>query len=173
MLKTKAYLVNPSQLSISNFNPRFYDPTYRFVHEKLQYYGELSEFLIAPPVSGSTPPFYFFKNNDKKAIPYIKTAAVSRDFINLNDLYYIHPDYHAKTLQRSIAQPNDVIFTMTGKFMGKAALVPPNISELNISQNSVILKTADRYQAAYLVIFLNSSINQTQIRGLYTIETFA
>ena len=53
--------------------------------------------------------------------------------------------------------------------MGKAALCPPTISELNMSQNSVVLKTKSPLISAFLSIFLNSEINAIQVRGQYSI----
>ena len=58
---------------------------------------------------------------------------------------------------------------MTGKFMGKAALCPPTITEMNMSQNSVVLHTDTPEKAAFLTIFLNSRINRIQVRGSYSI----
>lgn len=170
MQKIKTYLTKPSTISIENFNPRFYEPNFLFVKNNLEKCTNLEIYLEEPPKGGTTPPYYLFKDFKDKEIPYVKTSAISRDFINLNDLHYIHPDFHYKTLKRSIAKPNDVVFSMTGKFMGKAALVPKIIDELNMSQNSVVLKTDSKYKSAYLALFLNSEINKIQIQGLYTIS---
>lgn len=170
MQKTKTYLVKSSKLEIENFNPRFYEPNFRFVKERLEECTELDLYLKEPPKGGSTPPYYMFKSNNGQEKPFVKTSAVSKGFININDLYYIHPEYHKKVLKRSIARPNDVVFTMTGKFMGKASLVPTILPELNMSQNSVVLKTENKYKSAYLTLFLNSEINNIQVRGHYTIS---
>lgn len=170
MQKVKTYLTKPNSISIENFSPRFYDPNFLFVKNKLKECTNLEIYLEEPPKGGSTPPYYMFKDFGGKEIPFVKTSAISRDFINLNDLQYIHPEYHKKTLKRSIAKPYDVIFSMTGKFMGKAALVPNIINELNMSQNSVVLKTESKYKSAYLAMYLNSEINKIQIQGLYTIS---
>ena len=156
------------EINVSSFYPRNYDPVYLFVKEKLNQYSFLKEMLAQPVTGGSTPPAHFFTTKDK-GIPFIKTSAVSRHLINVNDLYYISPEYHKKTLKRSITKPYDIIFTMTGKFMGKAALCPPTIPELNMSQNSVLLRTDNPLKAAFLTIFLNSQINKVQIHGEYSI----
>lgn len=58
---------------------------------------------------------------------------------------------------------------MTGKYMGKAALCPPNIKELNMSQNSVVLRCDTREKSAFMCVYLNSSIYQSQIRARYSI----
>lgn len=58
---------------------------------------------------------------------------------------------------------------MTGKFMGKAAMCPPTIAEMNMSQNSVVLRIASPKEAAFLTIYLNSQINRIQVRGTYSI----
>ena len=79
--------------------------------------------------------------------------------INVNDLQLINEGFHNKTIKRSITHPYDIIYTMTGKFMGKAAMCPPTITEMNMSQNSVVLHTASPKEAAFLTIYLNSQIN--------------
>ena len=58
---------------------------------------------------------------------------------------------------------------MTGKYMGKAALCPPTINEMNMSQNSVVLRTESPLHSAFLTIFLNSDINRMQVKGTYSI----
>ncbi|MHB1419941.1 MAG: restriction endonuclease subunit S domain-containing protein [Bacillota bacterium] len=170
MYEPKIYLVKPNKIEIENFNPRFYEPNFRFVKDKLEECTKLEVYLSEPPKGGSTPPYYMFKEPSGKEIPFIKTSAISRDFINVNDLHYIHPKYHNTVLRRSITKPNDVIFSMTGKFMGKAALMPNQIKEMNMSQNSVVLRTESKYKSAYLTLFLNSEINKIQVRGSYTIS---
>lgn len=169
MPKAKTYLVDSNKLNYKHLNPRFYEPNFVFVQEKLDQCTILNTFLESDPKGGTTPPSYLFKKKGN-GIPYVKTSAISRDFINMNDLHYIHPDFHKQKLKRSITKPYDVIFTMTGKFMGKAALSPKLIPDLNMSQNSVVLRTENKYKSAYLSLFLNSEINKIQIKGLYTIS---
>lgn len=170
MHEIKTYLIKPNKMDIESFNPRFYEPNFRFVKEQLEFCSKLDVYLSNEPKGGSTPPYYIFKDFVDNEIPFVKTSAISRDFLNMNDLHYIHSKYHKKELKRSITKSNDVIFSMTGKFMGKAALVPQCIKEINMSQNSVVLTTEDKFKSAYLTLFLNSEINKTQVRGLYTIS---
>lgn len=127
----------------------------------------LLEYIDGEVTGGSTPPSYLFYKD--YGVPFIKTSAVSRHFINVTDLHLINCQYHEKKLKRSITKPYDIIFTMTGKFMGKAALCPPTIPEMNMSQNSVVLHTKTPEEAAFLTIFLNSEINRIQVRGTYSI----
>ena len=47
--------------------------------------------------------------------------------------------------------------------------MPPTISEMNMSQNSVVIHTATPKEAAFLTIYLNSKINRIQVRGSYSI----
>jgi len=129
----------------------------------------LRDFLKAPPVSGSTPPYYVF-GSGRGFVPFLRTSAISFDFLNLNDLDYISVTHHATALRRSILRPFDVVYTMTGKFMGKAAIVPAALPEANISQNSVVLRPRSKREAAFLTLFLNSSVNRTQVAGMYTIS---
>ena len=168
MSTIKIFTTNVINFSTGSFCPRNYDPVYLFVKEKLNQCPRLHEMISEPVTGGSTPPAYFFTTPDQ-GVPFVKTSAVSRHLLNINDLYYIAPSYHKKSLKRSITRPYDVIFTMTGKFMGKAALCPPTIKEMNMSQNSVLLRCQDPLIAAFLVIFLNSQINKIQVRGVYSI----
>jgi len=170
MSSLKIYTTKSKYLKTTSFYPRNYDPVYLFVKENLKNYFELKNFLIDEVKGGSTPPYFlFFKDYENGIIPFVKTSAISRDFININDLHYIHPQFHKTNIKRSITKPYDVIYSMTGKFMGKAALCPNIIDELNMSQNSVVLKTKSPLHSAFLTIFLNSDINQKQIFGLYSI----
>ncbi len=170
MSSQKTYITKSKYLTKTSFYPRYYDPVYLFVKENLKNYFKLDDFLIDDVKGGSTPPYFlFFNEYESGMIPFVKTSAIKRDFINLNDLHYIHPEFHNRNIKRSITKPYDVIFSMTGKFMGKAALCPNTISELNMSQNSVVLKTKSPLHSAFLAIFLNSEINRKQIFGLYSI----
>lgn len=167
MSNLEIFMTNPFSISATSFYPRNYNPKYVFVKDGMKDNPTLLDYIEGEIAGGSTPPAHLFY--DDSGIPFIKTSAVSRHFVNVNDLYLINREYHKKFLKRSVIKPYDVIFTMTGKFMGKAALCPPIISEMNMSQNSVVLHTKTPEEAAFLTIFLNSEINRIQIRGTYSI----
>lgn len=161
------FITNPFELSANSFYPRNYDPKFLFVKEGMSSSLFLSQYVVGEIKGGSTPPAHLFCKG--KGIPFIKTSAVSRHYINVNDLQKIDSTFHHTTIRRSITKPYDVIYTMTGKFMGKAAMCPTTIHEMNMSQNSVVLHTKSPLQAAFLTIFLNSEINRIQVRGTYSI----
>ncbi|MCP8313874.1 MAG: restriction endonuclease subunit S [archaeon] len=165
----KIFTTRPSLIRADNFNPRNYDPVFLFVRSGLKKCPDLRSMLLGDVTSGSTPPSWLFRKRYEGGVPYVKTSAILRDFINLNDLHFIHQGFHQCELKRSITKPYDVVFSMTGKFMGKAALCPPQIRELNMTQNSVVLRCNSHEEAAFVCIYLNSTINQTQIRGTYSI----
>lgn len=167
MSNLEIFITNPFSISATSFYPRNYNPKYLFVKEGMKDNPTLLDYIDGGVTGGSTPPAYLFHKDN--GVPFVKTSAVSRHFINMNDLHMINLDYHKKSLKRSITKPYDIIFTMTGKFMGKAALCPSTISEMNMSQNSVVLHTTTQEEAAFLTIFLNSEINRIQIRGTYSI----
>ena len=169
MSNLEIFTIKPSFLSSRNLNPRNYDPQFITIQQKLNSSPLLQSILLDNVKGGSPPPSWFFKKKYEGGIPFVKTSAIRRDFINVNDLYFIHSHVHNKLNKRSITKPYHVIFSMTGKFMGKSALCPPTISELNMSQNSVVLKCESKEEGAFLCIFLNSKINQKQIGGLYSI----
>lgn len=167
MSNLEIFITNPFSISSTSFYPRNYNPDFLFVRDELQNNPTLAEYIKGDVKGGSTPPAYLFYKD--KGVPFIKTSAVSRHFINTNDLHLINSNFHSNSLKRSITKPYDIIYTMTGKFMGKAALCPPTIAEMNMSQNSVVLHTDTPEKAAFLTIFLNSRINQIQVRGSYSI----
>lgn len=167
MSNLEIFITNPFSISATSFYPRNYNPKYLFVKEGMKDNPTLLDYIDGGVTGGSTPPAYLFYKDS--GVPFVKTSAVSRHFINMNDLHLINRDYHKKSLKRSITKPYDIVFTMTGKFMGKAALCPPTIPEMNMSQNSVVLHTKTPEEAAFLTIFLNSEINRIQIRGTYSI----
>ncbi|MDO4154068.1 MAG: hypothetical protein Q4E21_04360 [Clostridia bacterium] len=167
MSNLEIFITNPFSISSTSFYPRNYNPDFLFVRDELQNNPTLTEYIEGDVKGGSTPPAYLFYKD--KGVPFIKTSAVSRHFINTNDLHLINSNFHNNSLKRSITKPYDIIYTMTGKFMGKAALCPPTINEMNMSQNSVVLHTDTPEKAAFLTIFLNSRINRIQVRGSYSI----
>lgn len=167
MSKLEIFITNPIKLSPTSFYPRNYNPKFLFVRDGMASCPTLLQYIVGDIKGGSTPPGYFFYKDH--GIPFVKTSAISRHFINVNDLQRISESFHNKTIKRSITYPYDVIYTMTGKFMGKAAMCPPTIAEMNMSQNSVVLHTASPKEAAFLTIFLNSEINKIQVRGTYSI----
>lgn len=167
MSKPEIFITNPINLSAESFYPRNYNPNYLFVKDGMSNCPKMSQYIVGDIKGGSTPPAYFFYKDH--GVPFIKTSAVSRHYINVNDLHLINETFHNKNIKRSITYPYDIIYTMTGKFMGKAAMCPPTISEMNMSQNSVVLRTASPKESAFLTIYLNSQINRIQVRGTYSI----
>lgn len=169
MSKLEIFITNPIELSTSSFYPRNYTPKFLFVKEGMADCPTLSQYIVGNINGGSTPPAYFFYKKKEQGVQFIKTSAVTRHFINVNDLQVINSGFHKKTIKRSITRPYDIIYTMTGKFMGKAAMCPATIPEMNMSQNSVVLHTESSKEAAFLTIYLNSQINHIQVHGTYSI----
>jgi type I restriction enzyme S subunit len=169
MPNPETYTTKPSLVRSENFAPRNYSPVFLFVKSGLEVCPELSTVLSGDVASGSTPPSWLFRKRYEGGVPYVKTSAILRDFINLNDLHFIQQAFHQTEIARSITKPYDVVYSMTGKFMGKAALCPPQIRELNMTQNSVVLRCRTPEEAAFVCVYLNSAINQAQVRGTYSI----
>lgn len=168
MSSLEIFTTNPISLSPASFYPRNYTPIFLLLKNDMKNNPTLRDYVSDDVKGGSTPPLYFFDTKGG-GIPFIKTSAVTRHYINVNDLHTINTVVHATSLKRSITKPYDVIYTMTGKFMGKAAMCPPTIKEMNMSQNSVVLHTNTREEAAFLTIYLNSPVNRIQVRGIYSI----
>jgi len=169
MSKAEIFFSKSGDISSDNFNPRHYSPIFLAVQKSLKDHIKLESFVTSKITSGTTPSAWFFRKKYEDGVPFVKTSAIRRDFININDLHFITSNIHGTRNKRTITRPFNVIFSMTGKFMGKATLSPPQIKELNMSQNSVLLKCNSFEESAFLTIFLNSKINQLQIKGIYSI----
>lgn len=168
MSNLEIFMANPISISSASFYPRNYSPVFLLLKNDMKNNPSLRDYITGDVKGGSTPPSHLFDENGK-GIPFIKTSAVTRHYINVNDLHSINADFHSTALKRSITKPYDVIYTMTGKFMGKEAMCPHIIKEMNMSQNSVVLHTNTREEAAFLTIYLNSQVNRIQVRGIYSI----
>jgi hypothetical protein len=105
MSNPKTYTTKINSIKAINFNPRNYDPVFLFVQKKLKEYPEMRSVLIDDVKGGSTPPYYLFRKHYDVAVPFVKTSAICRDFINQNDLHYIDPRFHQLSLKRSITKP--------------------------------------------------------------------
>ena len=169
MSKIITFMTKPSQINTKSFYPRTYDPAYLKINKLLQGCESLSKYISEDIKSGSTPPAEMFIEKSDKTVEFIKTSAIERHIINVNDLYHIHKEFHIKKLKRSITKPYEIIYSMTGKYMGKAAMCPNIIKEINMSQNSVRNKTNNKRINAFIEIFLNSEINRIQVKGSYSI----
>lgn len=168
MSNHEIFIINPIKISAKSFYPRNYHPNFLMVKDGMKETPTVADYIRGDINGGSTPPAFLFCN-ENSGIPFIKTSAITRHFINVNDLQSINESFHRKNIKRSITKPYDVIYTMTGKFMGKAAMCPCTISEMNMSQNSVVFHTNSKEEAAFLTIYLNSEINRIQVKGTYSI----
>lgn len=168
MSSHEIFITNPITISVKSFYPRNYTPNFLMVKDGMKGKPTIADYIKGGINGGSTPPAFLFCN-EGEGVPFIKTSAITRHYININDLQSINEAFHRKNIKRSITLPYDVIYTMTGKFMGKAAMCPLTISEMNMSQNSVVFHTNSKEEAAFLTIYLNSEINRIQVGGTYSI----
>lgn len=169
MSKIITFMTKSSQINSKSFYPRKYNPVFLKTDSLLRKCEPLEKYISEDIKSGSTPPAEMFLKGSEKTSYFIKTSAIERHIINVNDLYSINMEYHKNKLKRSITRPYEIIYSMTGKYMGKAAMCPKTIEEINMSQNSVRITTNNKRNNAFLEIFLNSMLNRTQVRGLYSI----
>ena len=169
MSKIITFMTKPERINAKSFYPRKYEPEYLKVNDLLKQCLPLSSYISEEIKSGSTPPSEMFLNRSENTAYFVKTSAIERHIINVNDLYNINKEYHMKKLKRSNTKPYEVIYSMTGKYMGKAAMCPNIIDEINMSQNSVRITTDNTRVNAFIEIFLNSEINKAQVKGLYSI----
>ncbi len=169
MSKIITFMTKPSQINSKSFYPRKYNPVFLKIGNLLEKCEPLENYISEDIKSGSTPPAEMFLKKSEKTNYFVKTSAIERHIININDLYNINKEYHKNKLKRSITKPYEIIYSMTGKYMGKAAMCPNTIEEINMSQNSVRITTNKKRNNAFLEIFLNSTLNRIQVKGLYSI----
>lgn len=169
MSKIITFMTKSSQINSKSFYPRKYNPIFLKTDNLLKKCEYLKKYISEDIKSGSTPPAEMFLEESEKTNYFIKTSAIERHIINVNDLYSINSEYHRNKLKRSITKPYEIIYSMTGKYMGKAAMCPKTVKEINMSQNSVRITTNNKRNNAFIEIYLNSILNRTQIKGLYSI----
>ncbi len=88
---------------------------------------------------GTTPTSvgYFFADS---GVPFLRVQNISGGQVNFEaDTLFIDDKTHA-ALKRSQIRPGDVLVTIAGT-IGRAGVVPENVSELNCNQAVAIIRT--------------------------------
>ena len=88
-----------------------------------------------------------------KGIPFLRSQNVERLRINLADVKFITPEFHAK-LKKSALLPGDVVIVRTGK-PGACAVMPESLPVSNCS-DLVIVRPGPNLDSRFLAYYINS-----------------
>ncbi|MDQ3749017.1 MAG: restriction endonuclease subunit S [Acidobacteriota bacterium] len=86
--------------------------------------------------SGSTPRG---SNYSKSGIPFFRSQNIYDEGLILEDITFISEEVH-KQMNGTKVIPNDILLNITGGSLGRAALVPKDFSEGNVSQHVCIIR---------------------------------
>lgn len=122
-----------------------------------------------PPLSGSTPEHFDCRNSSMDAF-FIKSADVKRYNLNKSTISYISSTINKKRKSKYVF-PNDVLVSNTGKYLGFACVVPPNIAEATTNQNISTLRLFKNksFTPEFIAAYLNSYFGQREIESLLTL----
>lgn len=102
-------------------------------------------------------------------IPYIKSSDV-RDDISLTSLQRTSTDIHGKYIRSSV-HPGDIVFSLRGN-IGATCIVPPEISEANLTQGTARISCSQKMYPNFLIQELRTSSCIQQAFNLSKGSTF-
>ena len=164
--------INPNRIFIlqkseieKRLDPYFYLPKFKIIIEKFKTIPNQRLSLISEKIfSGSTPLSGGDAYTDKKnGIAFIRSGDFSIDgSINFDDLVYIKPEIHEKTLLSSQLKENDLLFAIVGATIGKVG-VYKNTQKANINQAICAVRLQNGLNTDYVNAFFQTSIGQSLI----------
>ena len=161
----RGFVIRRKELE-DRIDPYYYQPDFLKSIEILQKspfpcitLGNLSEKITG----GATPTAKGNAYSDKvNGIPFLRVQNITEKGIDLTDVEFIAPEVHKTLLKRSQLQPNDILFTITGR-VGTTVVVPNNFGEGNINQHIVKITIKDKnINPYYVATFLNSRLGRFQ-----------
>ncbi|MCP1271276.1 restriction endonuclease subunit S [Acetobacter cerevisiae] len=102
-------------------------------------------------------------------VPYIKSSDV-RDDISLASLQRTSTDIHRKYIRSSV-HPGDIVFSLRGN-IGATCIVPPEISEANLTQGTARISCSQKVYPSFLIQELRTSSCIQQALNLSKGSTF-
>jgi type I restriction enzyme S subunit len=93
---------------------------------------------------------------------FVRSEDINWGFLDLTRAARIPKEFHRK-LERSQLRAKDVLINITGVSIGRAAEVPGNIGEANVSQNVAVITPSEGLDSTYLVHFLTCNSVQDMI----------
>ena len=101
-------------------------------------------------------------NYKEKGVPLIRTSEIKNPTIDFNTTVFINKNTNNKN-SKTILNPDDLVFTKIGAYIGDVAKLPNNYSEYNFSQNVTGVKLKRKEEGAVLLSFFLSKIGRKQI----------
>lgn len=108
-----------------------------------------------------------FINFVEKGVPFLKAQNIKSNYIDWNNLYFIDNKSH-KLLYKSHCHKNQILITMAGEYLGKAAVYNKN-SVCSSNQAIAKITLKDNLSPYIISTFLNTKYGQYQINRLKTI----
>lgn len=107
---------------------------------------------------GNTSEYYCWQG-----ILFLRTGNIHQGKIDLSDIKYIVPEFHAR-LTKSQIKPGDILVSRVGK-TGDAALVPEDFPDANCA-NIIIIRCAKELFPAYLREYINGPVARRSNTGM-------
>lgn len=87
---------------------------------------------------------------------FIRSQNINKDWLDMSDIAFVNPPHSAEGA-RTRVQKDDLLLTITGANVGKAARVDIGIEESYVSQHVSLIRTIEAGTADYLHVFLTCS----------------
>jgi len=116
--------------------------------------------------SGSTPRGgrEVYRSN---GVLFLRSQNVYDDGLRLDDVAYIDPATHAR-MDSTAVLAGDLLLNITGGSIGRCCLVPPTITDANVSQHVAIIRTDIDGLNSYLHLLIRSPYFQSFVIGEQT-----
>lgn len=89
----------------------------------------------------------------EKGATFIRSQNINRDFLDLSDIAFVNPPRTSEGT-RTRVQRSDLLLTITGANVGKAAVVDVELEEAYVSQHVALMRPVDSGLSEYLHLFL-------------------
>jgi len=110
---------------------------------------QLTEFIT----SGSRGWANFYSNEGST---FIRSQNINKDYLDLSDIAFVTPPRNSEG-ERTRVGMNDLLLTITGANVGKAARVEIQVDEAYVSQHVALIRPVDLSLSNYLHLFLTAS----------------
>ena len=164
----KHFVINRSEINTSKLFVEFYSPKYKILLSSLDqgkyptcHLKSICNRMFDGPF-GSNRKVDMYQSN---GIPYVRVKQVQHEGIDTTDLVYISPQKHQDII-RSRVIPGNVLLTIAGSRLGKAAVFPSIFEEGNITGHIAGIEVAENINPYYLALYINSRFGEAQIARL-------
>lgn len=110
---------------------------------------QLTEFIT----SGSRGWANFYSHEGST---FIRSQNINKDYLDLSDIAFVTPPRNSEG-ERTRVGMNDLLLTITGANVGKAARVEIQVDEAYVSQHVALIRPVDLSLSNYLHLFLTAS----------------